>query len=754
MASIASTGNKLTVIPSSAASYFYETFPCQAAKSDGYDTLQFSVKGAAGGSVAVEIQTSKKCSDAAYTSKFYLVTGITGSTQPITVELKTAFPGANLDAIKSFVFFQFSNVTTPWEMSQVQLGCSSSGFIGASSSSKSFWCEQYFKADSELGAPGQSLPITAKPAPPRPALVGRDISISAAIIGGLIPDSAAPSACPTLLIEDFVSQSRLTFLFYNAMLQPTSDDGTLASVIVSNNRATLGPKANGYWYSQVGCMNLQNIYGGISLRIKAPAGTNFAVELDSAGACGGGSAKNVIQSTQQLGWTFDGTEKLYSIPFSKFSGLDLTKFSTVLFSGMNKAITLGPIAFYCGNTVSEFVATTPATPAGPTNTVAAPPGSAPGLLIDNFANKDTNALGLYHGQDDPGMILTYQSGSVVIKSSDPDFTFTSQLSPSCKDMTSFDGNYLHIAYSGNNAFSVALQQHNSECNEKIAPFPETWDSIEASRYASATDIYIPMSHFNIVKTRVIGVALKGFWKTDPVTFSKIEIVQSVPEGFKIPSKLPTGNLVFACKRPNSFAFAIDDGDPKFAQQVMKTIKDAGIKVTFFTVGAPLLDPTTNLTNVYRDMAAQGHQIALHSYTHPKMEGLPDYASMDWEYQNDISAVAKQLNNLHTPYFRPPFGTEGARMRQRLAASLGTDSPYIVNWSVDVQDWVWAMTDTPEKQLDAFQADVNKGGNLVVMHYLYKSTVDYLPRFIEIAKKTGKQLMRVDQCMMDPNAPPL
>jgi hypothetical protein len=55
---------------------------------------------------------------------------------------------------------------------------------------------------------------------------------------------------------------------------------------------------------------------------------------------------------------------------------------------------------------------------------------------------------------------------------------------------------------------------------------------------------------------------------------------------------------------------------------------------------------------------------------------------------------------------------------------------------------------------AFQRDVNKGGNLVVLHYLYPSTVSYLREFIQIAKKTGKQLMRVDQCMMDPSAPPL
>ena len=41
-----------------------------------------------------------------------------------------------------------------------------------------------------------------------------------------------------------------------------------------------------------------------------------------------------------------------------------------------------------------------------------------------------------------------------------------------------------------------------------------------------------------------------------------------------------------------------------------------------------------------------------------------------------------------------------------------------------------------------------------MHYLYDSTVSYLRQFIQIAKASGKELMRVDQCMEDPNAPPL
>jgi peptidoglycan/xylan/chitin deacetylase (PgdA/CDA1 family) len=92
------------------------------------------------------------------------------------------------------------------------------------------------------------------------------------------------------------------------------------------------------------------------------------------------------------------------------------------------------------------------------------------------------------------------------------------------------------------------------------------------------------------------------------------------------------------------------------------------------------------------------------------------------------------------------------MRQRLAAYI--ESPYIVNWSVDIEDWLWANSGHPEKQLEAFVRDVDRGGDIVVMHYLTWSTVQYFREVIQVARDTGKQIMRVDQCMMDPDAPPL
>ncbi|KAK4449977.1 hypothetical protein QBC34DRAFT_79620 [Podospora aff. communis PSN243] len=727
MTSIAASAGRVVFVPKDGNSYFYESFPCIPAYSSGYTGIQFSVQGPAGGSLALELQTSASCAQETkeWKSSYNIVSDLTGRLQTVTVPLIGFDNDPNYDAVVGMVWAVFSQKGVQWSIGNITLVCG--------------------------GTAGQP---TVAPGPSTTARPTATTRTSVVLPTGSAQPTTTPGQCQNLLIDDWESQSRLTFLGYNALGQASSDDGSMASIVVSGHKVMLTPSnAESYFYSQFGCLNAQNKYGGISMRIRAARGTTFAVTLAWFDQCGSSNIKTATRTTAQLQWQFDGSERLYWFPLNVFSGIDLTKLDLIYFSSMTGSVIFGPISFYCGTSASEYVVPTVITPPIPRQTVNTPVSNAKTFVIDAFANRDLNALGEWHGGD-AAMSVTFGNNVATFRTNDSDLSWNTQLTNKCADMRSYAGAYLHIAYSGSNKFSIAMQQHNAQCNDKIAPFPETWDSLEAARYSSATDIYIPINHFNINLTRSIGFALKGFYTQEPTTISRIEIVDKVPNGWIMPSKLPSGKLVFACTRPNSFAIAIDDGDPKYAQRVMDIINQAGITVTFFTVGLPLLDSKNGLAKYYKEMAARGHQIALHSYTHPKMEGLPDQASIDWEINNDLGAV-RSVFGANTPvnYFRPPFGTEGARMRQRLAASLGTNT-HIVHWSVDVEDWLYAQSSTPSKQLDAFKRDINKGGNLVVMHYLYESTVNYLPEFIKLAKATGKRLMRVDQCMEDPNAPPL
>jgi peptidoglycan/xylan/chitin deacetylase (PgdA/CDA1 family) len=701
MAAMSASAGILSFTPKSGA-YYYETFPCQALQADSYSHLQLEIKAPVGAAFTAQLSSASSCSaTTAATKTSFRVTGLTGDWQTLRIPL-ASFEGANLNAALSIVMGSFSS-TQQWQLDKVLFVCSQASASLTTSSLK----------------PSSTLSSTA--------------------------------SCSPLLVDDWASQSRLDFLRYNSLLQTTDHDGTMQSVTVNDNRVTIVPKsASSYFFSQVGCLDGTK-FGGMAFRIKAPIGTTFKIELTSREVCEGGATGSSGQTTSQLGWTFDGTEKLYSFPMSKFSGINLSKLRSIVISAPSTTITLGPLAFYCGSTPSEWKLPATTGPAVPTGTVSAPGATASALVIDSFSNPNTNSLGLWHGGDE--VSLSWGTNRVSIVSDGPDYAFTTLLSGGCRDLRGYSGAYLHIAFSGHTKFSVSLQQHNSQCDEDVAPYPETRDSLDASRYASGNNIYIPISHFKINLQRANSVAIRSIYSTEPVVLTKVEIVPSIPSGVTIPRKVPSGSLIFACKRPNSFAFGIDDGSPRYAARLAQIIRDAGIKVTFFAVGAVLEDPSTGMADLYKQLKSEGHQIALHSYTHPRMEGLATTAEIDWEYNQDYR-VMTNLFGEKSKYFRPPYGVEGARMRERWVAASGSEDAYIVNWSVDVEDWKWAETSTPEKQLDAFKDSVDRGGNLVVMHFSYNTTVNYLPEFIRMAKATGKQIMRIDQCMEDPNAPPL
>ncbi|KAM0100470.1 hypothetical protein ACP6JE_004890 [Aspergillus fumigatus] len=382
----------------------------------------------------------------------------------------------------------------------------------------------------------------------------------------------------------------------------------------------------------------------------------------------------------------------------------------------------------------------------------------PPLVIDTFNDAWRNNLGFWHGAGE-GLPFEYGNGYVRFFPTDPDHNYHTQLAAAeCFSLLPYSDQYLHVVFSGTNKFSISLNQNNEDCDPYRKPYPETWDSVEASRYTSGNEIYVPLSHFHIDQSRVLSISFNGFYSKESLTLYKVEIVPELPMGLRVPNRLANGRMVLRCTRPNSFAFGIDDGQPCFAQEVMAILQKENILVTFFVVGSGLRDEETNFTQVYREMLRRGHQIALHSNTHRngRMEGLEAIEDIDDEIIRNIRAFGSFLGveskGSAARYFRPPFGTIGSRTRQRLA--VYTSDPQIVNWSVDIEDWLWGDTETPERQLEAFYRDVRRGGNLAVMHYLKPSTVKYFPQVIRFVKAMNLTIMRIDQCLEDPSSPPL
>lgn len=337
-------------------------------------------------------------------------------------------------------------------------------------------------------------------------------------------------------------------------------------------------------------------------------------------------------------------------------------------------------------------------------------------------------------------------------------SFITSLAEGCADFTSYGNHYIHVQYSGSSKFSVSLQQHNDACNDARLPFPATWDSVQAARYSTNNkrDIYIPIAHFYVNLQKVNAIALESWYTNDTTLVYKIELVPSaaVPESVKEVTKADTGSIQVGCVDPNHIAFGIDDGSPQYLQETLQIVKDEKIPVTFFVQGVALQLSVEegNFTAAYREMIEQGHQIGLHTMSHPHMESVKTEEEIDSQITQNIEIVQDKLG-VWTKYFRPPFGTVGARTRQSLARHI--EDPEIIMWSIDVKDWVYGVNpdgDPQRQQYKAFQDSLNKGGSIVVLHYLYRSTVDQFRDMIKLAKSQGRQFVRVDQCVGDPQAP--
>ena len=126
MTSIAASVGQVIFTPRDGDSYFYESFPCIEAQSSGYGGIRFSLQGPAGGSLALELQSSSSCNDSStWKSSYNIVSDLTGQRQIVTMPLLGFDNDPNYDAVVGLVWTVFSSYNTQWSIGNITLVCGS-----------------------------------------------------------------------------------------------------------------------------------------------------------------------------------------------------------------------------------------------------------------------------------------------------------------------------------------------------------------------------------------------------------------------------------------------------------------------------------------------------------------------------------------------------------------------------------------------------------------------------------------------------
>jgi peptidoglycan-N-acetylglucosamine deacetylase len=126
----------------------------------------------------------------------------------------------------------------------------------------------------------------------------------------------------------------------------------------------------------------------------------------------------------------------------------------------------------------------------------------------------------------------------------------------------------------------------------------------------------------------------------------------------------------------AIALTFDDGPSESTPAILKILARHGVPATFFQIGANV----DRLPAIAREVAAAGHEIGNHSYSHP-LFCFKSAAFMEQELRRAQETIEQRAGARPTR-FRPPFGARwfGLAGAQASAGVAG------VMWTVIGRDW--------------------------------------------------------------------
>ena len=180
------------------------------------------------------------------------------------------------------------------------------------------------------------------------------------------------------------------------------------------------------------------------------------------------------------------------------------------------------------------------------------------------------------------------------------------------------------------------------------------------------------------------------------------------------------------------AITFDDGPGPYTDRLLDAFATYGGKGTFFLVGRNI---AAHAETVQR-AAAEGHEIASHSWSHPELTKLGKTAVV--EQMTKTHNQIQEVTGADATLMRPPYGS----VNKSVKATAAEQGIVLVNWSVDPKDW---QSRNADKVYEAILSRVQDGA-IILCHDIHESTVEAMERLIPELRVQGYQLVTVTQLL--------
>ena len=187
-------------------------------------------------------------------------------------------------------------------------------------------------------------------------------------------------------------------------------------------------------------------------------------------------------------------------------------------------------------------------------------------------------------------------------------------------------------------------------------------------------------------------------------------------------------------RDHEVVLTFDDGPWPTTPAVLKALADECVKAIFFPIGKH----ATYYPEILRQVAAAGHTIGSHTWSHKDLSAIktPDEAKA--EIEKAISAVKWALEDQgqEAPFFRFP----ALRHPPEMVTYLGTRN--IAIFSTDMDSFDFKMR-KPEQVIKSVMTKLQKHGKgIVLMHDFQKATSEAVPELLAELKAGGYKIVHM------------
>lgn len=178
--------------------------------------------------------------------------------------------------------------------------------------------------------------------------------------------------------------------------------------------------------------------------------------------------------------------------------------------------------------------------------------------------------------------------------------------------------------------------------------------------------------------------------------------------------------------PRELMLSFDDGpDLKGTPVILDELDRRGLKAIFFVTGWRLAGQRPEdlaRRELVRKIAAHGHLVANHTFTHHDLCQNPDEQAVEIDSNSELIAATTGVRPL---LFRSPYGA----YCRSLDAALALRGLPDIGWNLDPQDWKNRNEEAVFKYLVAKLVNL-KGRGILLMHDTHLASVAALPRVLD------------------------